>query len=223
MQETSTQPFSELARQFWGFLPSFAAGILVLAIGAVAGWVVKRTLVRLLLWMRLDRLASRGGWRTALGKADVRAALYNAIGNVALVLVLLLFADDVLKRWGLAAPSRLIAAILVYLPNVAVVALILVIGMVVSAALGTRVERALAEEGFGRARLLGRIVKGALLAVVVTLALWQLQFAREIVLGAFLISFGALGVAFALAVGLGSAKAIQRGWEALFEKKEPGS
>jgi hypothetical protein len=29
-----------------------------------------------------------------------------------------------------------------------------------------------------------------------------------------------MGVAFALAVGLGSARAIQRGWEALFEKRK---
>lgn len=30
---------------------------------------------------------------------------------------------------------------------------------------------------------------------------------------------GALGVAFALATGLGSPKAIERGWDALFEKR----
>jgi hypothetical protein len=55
---------------------------------------------------------------------------------------------------------------------------------------------------------------------VAALALWQAAFAREIVLAAFLISFGAIGVAFAVAVGLGSAKAIQRVWEGLFEKSK---
>ncbi|MDH3455992.1 MAG: hypothetical protein OER90_04050, partial [Gemmatimonadota bacterium] len=45
---------------------------------------------------------------------------------------------------------------------------------------------------------------------------------REIVLAAFLITFGAIGVAFAVAVGLGSARAIQRGWESLFDRPDEG-
>jgi len=65
MQQPTPQPLGELARQFWGFLPSFAAGIFVLLLGVAAGWVVKRALVRLLLWLRLDRLAGRTGWRAS--------------------------------------------------------------------------------------------------------------------------------------------------------------
>ena len=60
----------------------------------------------------------------------------------------------------------------------------------------------------------------SLLAVTIALSLWQLNFAREIVFAAFLIGFGAIGVAFAMAVGLGSAKAIQSGWETLFNKQK---
>ena len=87
--------------------------------------------------------------------------------------------------------------------------------------LADRAEDALEEEEIAYARLIGEDIKGALLAVVGALALWQLDFARQIVLAAFLIAFGAIGVAFALAVGLGSAHAIQRGWEALLEAKKP--
>lgn len=220
MQEPTVQPLGDLLREFWQFLPSLAAGLFVLLLGAAAGWVVKRALIRLLIWLRLDRLAGRTGWRTALGKGDVRAAMYNLVGNVVLLLIILLFADDAFMRWGLTAPSRLLAAALVYLPNVALATIIVVVGVVVADALGSRVEGALHEEGFDHARLVARAFKGTLLAIVGALALWQLQVAREIVLSGFLITFGSIGVAFALAVGLGSAKAIQRGWETLFEKKE---
>lgn len=41
-------------------------------------------------------------------------------------------------------------------------------------------------------------------------------------LAGFLIAFGSIGVAFALAAGLGSAKAIQRSWDALFDRTEDG-
>jgi hypothetical protein len=220
MPEQTAQPLSDFLRQLSAFLPALAAGALVLVLGVIAGWLVKRALVQLLVWLRLDRFAGRTGWRSAFGKGDVRAALYEALGSAAMALVILLFAEDALRRWGLPALADFVAGLLVYLPNLVLVGLIVGIGVVVANALGTRVERGLAEEEFVHARMLAKVFKGALLAVVGALALWQLQFAREIVLGGFLILFGSLGVAFALAVGIGSARAIERGWTTLLEKRD---
>ena len=56
--------------------------------------------------------------------------------------------------------------------------------------------------------------------MVAALALWELDFARQIVLSGFLVAFGSMGVAFALCVGLGSARAVQRGWDEFFEKRK---
>lgn len=220
MQDQTAQPVQALAHRFSDYLPTLAAGVIVLAVGIVVGWLAKRAMVRLLVWLRLDRFAGRVGWRAAFGKGDVRAALYNSIGTTAMAIVVLLFLDEALKRWGLTALSRVIRGIVFYLPNVGLVALIVGVGGTVTNALSGRVREALEEEEFEHAGLLAKILKGALLAVVVALALWQLQFAREIVLAAFLIAFGSAGVAFALAVGLGSVKAIQRGWDALFDKRK---
>jgi len=201
------------------FLPPLLAGILVIALGLLAGWLVKRAVVRLLMWLRLDRLAGRVGWRAAFGKGDVRSALYNLVGSIAMALVVLVFIDDALNRWGLSAISRVITTIVFYLPNMGLVALIVIVGLVLSNGLATRVAEALDEEGIARSGLIGKAVKGALMAVVVALALWQLHFAREIVLAAFLISFGSIGVAFAIGVGLGSFKAIQAGLEDVLKRK----
>ena len=152
-------------------------------------------------------------WRAAFGKGDVRAALYNFVGSATQILIVLVFLDDALQIWGLEALSETIGRLIVYVPNLLFVALIVAFGMLVANSLAERVEDALEEEGFAHPRLIARIFKAAL-------ALWQASFAREIVLAAFLISFGAIGVAFAVAVGLGSAKAIQRVWEGLFEKSK---
>jgi Mechanosensitive ion channel, conserved TM helix len=212
-------PLADFLRQFSAFLPSLAAGALVLVLGVVAGWLVKRALVQLLVWLRLDRLSGRSAWRSAFGKGDVRATLYDALGTIAMALTILLFAEDALKRWGLSAISDFVAGLLAYLPNLVVAGLIAGAGAAVANVLGGRVERTLAEEGLVHARLLAKSFKSALLAVVGALALWQLQFARQVVLSGFLILFGAFGVAFALAVGLGSAKAIQKSWESLLERR----
>lgn len=213
-------PLARYSEQVFNYLPTLTGGLLVLGLGVVAGWVAKQAVVRVLTWLRLDRLGGRMGWRAAFGKGDVRAAMYGLVGNLVMAAIVLLFLDNALQIWGLTVLSRLIDQLVFYVPNLALVVLIVAVGLLVSNLVGNRVADALEEEGFARHQLLARIVKGVLQAVVGALALWQLGFAREIVLAAFLIAFGAVGVAFAVAVGLGSSQAIRRGWDAMFRKGE---
>lgn len=220
MQDQATGPFGELVQRFSNYLPTFAAGALVLGAGVLAGWLAKRAAIRILILLRLDRLGGRFAWRAAFGKGDVRAALYTLLGNVLMGLIILVFLDNALQIWGLTVLSGMVGRIVLYLPNLALVAAIVTVGLLLANAAATRVEEALVEEGAPYARLLSGIFKASLLAIVGALALWELDFAREIVLAAFLIGFGAIGVAFAVGVGLGSARAIQGGWEMLLKKRK---
>jgi amino acid transporter len=109
-----------------------------------------------------------------------------------------------------------------YLPRMVLAAIIAAIGLALARSAAEGVERTLDEEDFPRARLAGRICKGALVTLVAALTLWELDFARQIVLSGFLIVFGGIAVAFALAVGLGSVEAIRRAWESVGEKRKGG-
>lgn len=209
----------EFVQRFIDYAPTLTAGMLVLLLGVIVGWLAKRAVVRVLIWLRLDRLGGNASWRAAFGKGDVRAALYELAGNGVFLLLVLVFLGNSLQIWGLVVLSRMIEGIIVYLPNLALVALIFGGGVLLANALAASIEDTLEEEGAPRPRLVAKGFKAAALGLVGALALWQLNFAREIVLAAFLIGFGAVGIAFAVAVGLGSAKAIQKGWEGLFDKK----
>lgn len=222
MQTPVEGPVRQLGQEFLNYLPSLAAGLVVLALGIAAGWLVKRAIVRILTWLRLDRLATRTGWLRALGKGDARAALYDFTGTIGLIIVVLVFLDNALELWRLTVLVRLIDSIVVYLPNLAIAGLVVVIGVVIANGVARRVEISLEEEGIKNPRLLARSLKGIMVAIVGTLALWQLGFAREIVLTGFIIGFGALGIAFAIAFGIGSAPAIRSGLEALFERRRNG-
>ena len=81
------------------------------------------------------------------------------------------------------------------------------------------IETLLAAEKIPRTPLLVGLAKSAFLSVVAALAMWELDLAREIVLAAFLIGFGAIGVAFALGVGIGSARAIQEALTAVIASR----
>jgi len=216
MQTPEPSAQIDLSQRFTEYLPTLFGGIVVLALGLAAGWVAKRAVIRILIWIRLDRLGGRYGWRAAFGKGDVRAALYEVSGTLVMVLVGLVFLEEALKIWQLTGLADVIDRFILYVPNLALVGLIVGIGWWLTGTFARRVEEALEDEGIAKAPLLARTLKAALLAVVIALALWQLNLAREIVLAAFLIAFGAMGVAFAMAVGLGAAKVVQRGLETLF-------
>jgi hypothetical protein len=149
MPEPMTEPLAGLVRRFTDYLPTLAAGLLVLGLGFAVGWLAKRALVRILIWLRLDRLAGRVGWRSAFGKGDVRAALYELLGTVAFVVVVLVFLDNALTIWGLAVLSRLIDGLVLALPRLALAALVVGAGIAVASAAAQRVEDTLEEEEVG--------------------------------------------------------------------------
>ena len=212
-------PLNELGTRFSNYLPTLTAGLIIVLLGLVTGWLVKRAVIAFLKWVRLDRLGGPTSWRAALAKADVRDALYNVIGSITYFAVVLIFLDNALQIWGLTVLSDVVDRIIRYFPNMATVALIVGIGLLLANLVADRVEDVLQEAGIPNPQLIGSMSKAALLAVVAALALWELDFARQIVMGAFLIGFGAIGVAFALAVGIGSSQAIRRSWEELFESR----
>ena len=209
---------NDFSARFNAYLPDLLGGLAVVAIGLVVGWLAKRAVMAFLRWIRLDRLGGPMSWRAALTKADVRDALYNAVGTAVMVLVVLLFLDQALQRWGLVVLSTALDNLIRYLPNLALVAVIGGTGLLLANLASDRVEVVMEEAGAPHPALVAAMAKGALLAVVSALALWELNFARQIVLGAFLIGFGAIGVAFALGVGIGSSQAIREGWSQLFSK-----
>ncbi len=211
---------NDFSVRFSEFLPDLLGGLTILVIGIVVGWLAKRAVMAFLRWIRLDRLGGPTSWRAALGKADVREALYGAAGSVAMLLIVLVFLDQAFQKWGLVVLSSAIESLIRYLPNVGMVAVIVGIGLLLANLAADRVETALEDAGVPNPALMGGMTKAALLAVVAALALWELNFARQIVMGAFLIGFGAIGVAFALAVGVGSSQAIKEGWSQLFEDRK---
>jgi len=223
MSQELSGPVAGFMQEFSNYLPTLAAGLFLVAVGLVVGWLAKRSTVRVLVWLRLDRLGQRSGWPGAFAKGDVRAPLYALLGNGAWLLVTLVFLENALQIWGLQVLAEMVERVLFFVPNILVALFVVGVGVLVAGSAATRAERALDEEGLPRARLIAKVLQSTLTTVVGALALWQLNFAREIVYAAFLIGFGAVGVAFAVAVGLGTSRAVQSGWESLFRRARDDS
>jgi Mechanosensitive ion channel, conserved TM helix len=206
-----------------GFLPSLVAGIVVLAIGLLAWWLVAKFVARLLIVLRLDRVLSRLGWGKALSKGDVRHALFELLGTILGAIVFLIFLDNAFVIWNLTVLSRLLESLVLLIPDLVVAAVIVAVGWITGALAARSASRGLSRAGVSRAALAAQIIRTAILVLAVAIALVQLNVAATIVSSAFLITFGALGLSFVLAVGLGSRRAVELMWEeVLTRRRETG-
>jgi hypothetical protein len=201
------------------FVPALVAGLLVLVVGLAVAWLVARIVARALALLRLDRVLQRLGWGGALAKADVRYTLLDLLGGAAGALVFLIFLDNVFVIWHLTVLSQLLERLVFVVPDLAVGALILVVGFAVAAAVSRSVRQTLYEEGIVRAGLISRVVRAAILVFASALALLHIKIGQGLVTQAFVITFGALALTAVLAVGLGSRKAVEQMWDEVITRR----
>ena len=201
------------------YLPTLLAGFIVLVLGAIIAWAVSNLVVKLLVFLRLDRVVTRLGWGRALEKGDVRHSLFGLLGLVAGLLMFLVFLENAVVIWKLTVLSELLEKLVHLIPQLLTAAIILLLGWGVATAVSRAAHRALAQEEFERARLVSRIVRSAILVLACAIALVELHVAVTIVTGAFLIAFGALALCVVLAFGLGSRRAVELMWEERFRRQ----
>jgi hypothetical protein len=216
METKPVESLADVLNKVGDYLPTLLAGLIVLVLGAVVAWVVSKVFVRVLVFLRVDRVIVRQRWGAALQKGDVRHSLFGLAGTILGLLVFLIFLENALVIWKLTVLSQLMERLVLLIPQLIVAAVILLAGWGVAAAVSRAVQRALFQEEFERARLVARIVYAAILVVTCAIVLVQLNIAVSVVTGAFLIAFGALALGFVLAFGLGSKRAVEMMWEERF-------
>ncbi len=179
----------------------------------VAGWLiaaVARAVTRkVLVWLRVARLAERTGTAELLRKAELPPAERLAASAVFWVLFLgfLLAGLDAL---GFATLSALRDQLGAVLPRVVGGLVILGIGLVLANVAWRVVLLAAVNAGWPSARFVGGAVYFLLVTIVAAMALDHVGLARSIVVAAFAIFVGAAMLALAIAVGVGAGPLVRR-------------
>jgi hypothetical protein len=223
MEQKPLESVRDVMSHITGYLPTLLAGLIVLVLGAIVAWLVGKVAVRILILLRLDRVIVRFNWARSLEKGDVRHSLFGLIGAIVGFLIFLVFLENAIVLWKLTVLSELLEKFILLIPQLIVAGVILLIGWAVGAGTSRAVQRALYQEEFARARLVAKLVRSAILVVACAIALVELDIAVTIVTGAFLITFGALALSFALAFGLGSRRAVESMWEERIGRAEAES
>jgi hypothetical protein len=220
MEEQIAKSLNAFASQVTAFLPDLVTGLIVLLVGLLIAWAAARLAVRLLVFLRLDRIVGRLGGPKTFARGDVRHAFFDMVGWIVGLLTFLIFLDKAILIWQLSLLSKLLEDLLMAIPEFITALLILLIGWGVANGVSRAVLRTLYEERVTRPRFTARIIKAGIITLAAAIALIRLGLAVSLVTHAFLLAFGALALAFALAFGLGSRQAVEAMWQDRRQKRE---
>ena len=179
-------------------IPAFFGAVIVLAVAYFAGKLVSGLVTNLLKGIGFDSLLEKLGF--TVERKEGQRTLSDVVGLLVLVAVMLLAAIEAADILGLGILATMIADFTAFGGQVLLALVIFGFGIYL-ANLARSVIVAASGEGSAFTANLARI---AILVFAAALALQQLGIASEIVNLAFGILIGAIGIAAALAFGLGS-------------------
>jgi hypothetical protein len=180
--------------------PALLVMVTLIALGLVAGVVLRWLVGRVARGVGFDRHVERWGIGASLRGAGVVRAPSDVLGLIFFWAAFVVFASLGIDSLGGGGAS---AFLLGFVPPLFAAVLILVVGWLIANFLSQGLLIAAVNRGVPEARLLSRAVHWGVVLFAVATALTHLGIAKEMVLVAFGITFGGLIFALALAFGLG--------------------
>jgi hypothetical protein len=206
VMRSSWSNFLDLLRRF---IPQVFAMLLIV----IAGWVIGKVASAFVRYglhiLRLDALLEKTGTAELLRKANA-PPLGRMIGKLTFWLVWLAFLLSGMRTVGFSGTDLLIADLVRLVPRVLVAIVILVAGVAISNFLWRATLLAAVNAKLTSAPLLGGFVRAIAFVATGVMALEQLDIARAVMEAAFVIAFGAVMLAAAIAFGLGGRHLARR-------------
>lgn len=206
--------------EFARFVPQLIAAIILLLLGWILAKVARAGVMRLLKMLHFDKATEKSGLESFLQHAELEVSVASILGNLVYWLIILVMIVTVANSLGLHVVADLFNKVVLYIPNVIVAILVLVFGTILARFINRLVFAWLNNVGFAGALTVSTFSEYAMLVFVFFIAMEQLQIANELLTAAFIIAFGAVGLAFAIAFGLGSKDVAARAIEQIVNKKK---
>jgi hypothetical protein len=189
--------------QLAGFVPQLLAALVLLFVGWILANLARTGVVKLLDVLRFDQLADKTGIEAFLKQGNLEISLGRLIANLAYWVVIFIVIVTVANSLGLHMVAELFNKVVFYLPNIIVAILVLVFGVLMARFINRLVFAYLNNIGVQGALTISTLSEYGVIIFVVFVALEQLEIGTNLLTAAFQIGFGAIGLAFALAFGLG--------------------
>ena len=199
-------------------LPRILGAILVLSVGLILAYWVKRLIMEGLKLVKFEALTKGAGVEGYLKKADINLTLSEIVATFfewILVIIFFLAATEVL---GLTALSTVLAGILGYVPNILAAALIFAASIIVAKLVDGLVRGAVAGIDRGVAKPSGKLARYVVLIVGFFAAIDQLRIAQGLISTFFQGLTYTIVLVVGLSVGLGAKDLVSKALTDWYDK-----
>ncbi len=209
------QVYSKLVHMIAEFLPRFLVMLIIVLIGLLVALVFRYILRALLGFTKLDRVSEQSGASRVLRMAHLPSMSELLSRSIFWVtwLGFLLVGISVL---GIPGFQEQISRLFRFLPEVFVAILIMFLGVAIANFLSRAALLAAVNAGHPSARILSWSIRFVIWILAITMTLEELGLARQTVISAFSIVFGATMLGLAIAFGLGGQDLARKALERYF-------
>ncbi len=190
-----TDPIISLWQGLVTVLPGLIIAILILIIGYVVAYVVGHGVRLLLVKVGFERQVEKAKMTKAIGNIRVSAVL----GELTKWYIFLIFLSTAVDVVELGTLSTILRQFVLWVPNLIASALILIFGLFVAHYISIKIRQ---HSNMVGAKTLSTIAYIVITTVVTLVGLEQVGINVSILTNTFLIVVAALGLGFALAIGL---------------------
>jgi len=194
---------NHILNQFWVRLsnsfPEFVGGLLLILVGYLVAASLKRFLIALLHFFRVDSILHKTGLIT---QKEVKLWI-NILAELTKWTVVILFMIPALEAWGLSRATAVLNQFLFYIPNVIVAVVIGFVGIVVANLSSDLVLQSAKSAGESAAHTLSVFAKSSILFFTILIILNQLGVAQDLIRIFFTGLVAMIALAGGLAFGLG--------------------
>jgi len=212
------EPAKGVLSQIGQFLVNVLLVVIILIIGWVISKLIKALVVKVLQAIKLDDISERIELDSILAKGGMKYTLSEMIGVICYWLALLVTFVVAINAVGLTIAADLLNRVVLYVPNIIASIFILILGMFVATLLNNIVHTAASNAGLSQAKLLGKISETVVIVFAVLMTLEQLNIQAKILENIILIVLASMGLAAALAFGLGCRDIAEKFVSDLIEK-----
>jgi hypothetical protein len=199
--------FLSSLNQFWvelvHFVPKLLAAMVILFFGWLVAKAVRIGVKRILELTHFDTFAQLSGLEEFMRSANYKVTLSGIISEVVYWLVILLFVITGANSLGLNEVAALLKELASYLPHIIVAILVVIFGTLFARFINRLVFAWLHSIKFEQALIISTSAEYCIQILAIFIALEQLGIGMQLIHSLFVIVFGAVFLALAIAFGLG--------------------
>ncbi len=201
--EAFRTPFETFFGQVVLFLPKVVAALVTLLIGLLVARALRFGVIKILAVARVDELSAKIQLDEILARVGLGRSLTSLFGFVVYWFFILVTFAGTASILQLEMLTALFAQFVAYLPKLFASVVILFGGFLAAHSLGEVVANAATANHIGGAEAIAKITRIVVVVYASIMALSQLGLETEILKNTINIALGTLGLALALAFGLG--------------------